>query len=71
MGLIGPATAAPDGLLPQAVAHAPRAGVSTLLKQAQGYAVPPAPLDLLTLFHVLVLLASFIATGRRGMLAPR
>lgn len=36
-----------------------------------GYAVPPAPLDLLTLFHVLVLLASFIATGRRGMLAPR
>jgi len=36
-----------------------------------GYAAAPAPLDLLTLFHVLVLLASFIATGRRGMLTPR
>lgn len=36
-----------------------------------GYAAAPAPLDLLTLFHVLVLLASFIAAGRRGMLMPR
>lgn len=36
-----------------------------------GYAAAPAPLDLLTLFYVLVLLASFIATGRRGMLTPR
>jgi len=36
-----------------------------------GYAAAPAPLDLLTLFHVLVMLASFIATGRRGMLTPR
>jgi hypothetical protein len=36
-----------------------------------GYAAAPAPLDLLTLFHVLVLVASFVATGRRGMLAPR
>ncbi|WP_285711745.1 hypothetical protein [Erythrobacter oryzae] len=36
-----------------------------------GYAAAPAPLDLLTLFQVLVLLASFVAAGRRGMLAPR
>lgn len=36
-----------------------------------GYASLFAPLDLLTLFYVLVLLASFIATGRRGMLTPR
>lgn len=36
-----------------------------------GYAAAPQPLDLLTLFYVLVLLASFIATGRRGMLTPR
>lgn len=36
-----------------------------------GYTAAPAPLDLLTLFYVLVLLASFIAVGRRGMLAIR
>lgn len=36
-----------------------------------GYAAAPAPLDLLTLFYVLLLLASFIAVGRRGMLAIR
>jgi hypothetical protein len=36
-----------------------------------GYAAAPVPLDLLTLFHVLVLVASFIATARRGMLTPR
>jgi hypothetical protein len=36
-----------------------------------GYAAPPAPLDWLTMFFGLVLLASFIAIGRRGMLAPR
>jgi hypothetical protein len=36
-----------------------------------GYAMLFAPLDLLTLFYVLVLLASFIAVGRRGMLMPR
>jgi hypothetical protein len=36
-----------------------------------GYAARPAPLDLLSLFYVLLLLASFIAVGRRGMLAPR
>ncbi|NCP15050.1 MAG: hypothetical protein GW858_12950 [Sphingomonadales bacterium] len=36
-----------------------------------GYAAAPAPLDLLTLFYMLCLLASFIAVGRRGMLAPR
>jgi hypothetical protein len=35
------------------------------------YAAAPAPLDLLTLFYVLVLAASFIAVGRRGMLAIR
>lgn len=36
-----------------------------------GYAAAPAPLDLLTLFYVLVLAASFIAVGRRGMLKLR
>lgn len=36
-----------------------------------GYAAAPAPLDLLTLLYVLVLAASFITVGRRGMLAPR
>jgi hypothetical protein len=36
-----------------------------------GYATLFAPLDLLTLFYVLMLAASFIATGRRGMLTPR
>lgn len=36
-----------------------------------GYAAAPAPLDLLSLFYVLVLAASFITVGRRGMLAPR
>ena len=32
------------------------------------YTAGPQPLDLLTLFYVLVLVASFIAVGRRGML---
>jgi hypothetical protein len=36
-----------------------------------GYTAGPAPLDLLSLFYVLVLAASFIVIGRRGMLAPR
>lgn len=36
-----------------------------------GRVASPAPLDLLTLFYVLLLLASFIAVGRRGMLAVR
>jgi hypothetical protein len=36
-----------------------------------GYTAAPAPLDLLSLFYVLVLVASFIAVGRRGMLAIR
>lgn len=36
-----------------------------------GYTAGPAPLDLLSLFYVLVLVASFITVGRRGMLAPR
>ncbi|AOL94196.1 hypothetical protein [Porphyrobacter sp. LM 6] len=36
-----------------------------------GYAAAPAPLDLLSLLYVLVLLASFIAVGRRGMLTIR
>jgi hypothetical protein len=35
------------------------------------YCPAPQPLDLLTLFYVLVLVASFIAVGRRGMLAIR
>ncbi len=33
-----------------------------------GYAIGPQPLDLLTLFYVLVLVGSFVAVGRRGML---
>lgn len=36
-----------------------------------GIVAAPAPLDLLTLFYVLVLTASFIVVGRRGMLMPR
>lgn len=36
-----------------------------------GYSAAPAPLDLLSLFYVLMLVASFITVGRRGMLAPR
>jgi hypothetical protein len=36
-----------------------------------GYAAAPQPLDLLSLLYVLVLVASFIAVGRRGMLAIR
>ena len=36
-----------------------------------GYVTGPQPLDLLSLFYVLVLVASFIAVGRRGMLMPR
>lgn len=36
-----------------------------------GYAVGPRPLDLLTSFYVLVLIATFIAAGRRGMLKLR
>lgn len=36
-----------------------------------GYTAAPAPLDVLTLFYVLVLVASFIVVGRRGMLMPR
>jgi hypothetical protein len=36
-----------------------------------GYAAGPAPIDLLSLFYVLLLVASFIVVGRRGMLAPR
>jgi hypothetical protein len=36
-----------------------------------GYVTAPQPLDLLTLFYVLVLLATFIVVGRRGMLMPR
>lgn len=36
-----------------------------------GYAAGPQPLDLLTAFYVLVLLASFIVIGRRGMLRIR
>lgn len=36
-----------------------------------GYTAAPQPLDLLSLFYVLVLVASFIVIGRRGMLAPR
>lgn len=36
-----------------------------------GYTAGPAPLDLLSLFYALVLLASFIVVGRRGMLMPR
>ena len=36
-----------------------------------GYVTGPAPLDLLSLFYVLVLVASFVAVGRRGMLTAR
>jgi hypothetical protein len=36
-----------------------------------GYMAAPAPLDLLSLFFALVLIASFIVLGRRGMLMPR
>lgn len=36
-----------------------------------GHAAAPAPLDLLSLFYGLVLVASFITVGRRGMLMPR
>lgn len=36
-----------------------------------GFAAGPAPLDLLTLFYAIMLAASFIAVGRRGMLMPR
>lgn len=36
-----------------------------------GFVTGPGPLDWLTLFYVLVLLASFIVVGRRGMLMPR
>jgi len=33
-----------------------------------GFAPPPAPIDLLSAFYLLVLFATFIAAGRRGML---
>lgn len=36
-----------------------------------GYATGPQPLDLLTTFYVLVLLATFIVAGRRGMLTVK
>lgn len=36
-----------------------------------GYVAGPGPLDLLSMFYVLVLAASFIAVGRRGMLTVR
>lgn len=36
-----------------------------------GFTSAPAPLDWLTMFTALTLLASFIAVGRRGMLLPR
>ena len=36
-----------------------------------GFAQGPAPLDLLSLFYVLMMAASFIAVGRRGMLTIR
>lgn len=36
-----------------------------------GFAPPPAPLDWLTMFYGLVLVAAFIANGRRGLLTPR
>ena len=35
------------------------------------FADAPVPLDWVSLFYVLVLLASFIVVGRRGMLKPR
>jgi hypothetical protein len=36
-----------------------------------GFAAAPAPLDWLTMFTALMLLASFVAVGLRGMLRPR
>lgn len=36
-----------------------------------GFVTGPQPLDLLTLFYVLVLVVSFIAVGRRGMLTVK
>ena len=36
-----------------------------------GFAAGPAPLDWLTMFTALTLLASFVAVGMRGMLHPR
>jgi len=36
-----------------------------------GYLAPPEPLDVLSAFYALVLLATFIAAGRRGMLKTR
>jgi len=36
-----------------------------------GFAAGPAPLDWLTMFTALTLLASFVAVGLRGMLMPR
>jgi hypothetical protein len=36
-----------------------------------GFAAGPAPLDWLTMFTALTLLASFVAVGMRGMLRPR
>lgn len=36
-----------------------------------GYVAGPQPLDLLTSFYILVMLATFIAAARRGMLAIR
>ena len=36
-----------------------------------GFAAAPAPLDWLTMFTALTLLASFVAVGMRGMLRPR
>ena len=35
------------------------------------FAPPPAPLDWLTMLFGLALVASFVASGRRGMLVPR
>ena len=36
-----------------------------------GFVTGPAPLDLLTIFYIVALLATFIAAGRRGMLNQR
>jgi len=36
-----------------------------------GYVAAPSPLDWLTIFYFFLLLASFIGTGRRGLLKPR
>lgn len=36
-----------------------------------GYIAPPAPLDVLSAFYAMVLIATFIAAGRRGMLKVR